>query len=170
MVRGLKVDPDEPMVSYDVTSLRQRKPEIHDNTINNRTNQGQNNICKLVDLCLDTIYFQYNMGFYRQKYDCATGKPVSPTAANLYLEGVESRTLNSFRGTAQSHWFSYVDVTWVMGSASLHRTKWTVTSNSHKRMSGTTAWPFWTVPYTLKRTGASPLEDKGNTYRAILAP
>ncbi len=41
------------------------------------------------------------------------GSPVSPIVASLYMEEVECKALNSFRGTASSHWCRYVDDTWV---------------------------------------------------------
>ena len=40
------------------------------------------------------------------------GSPVSPIVANLYMEEVEHRALSSL-GTVPSHWFRYVDDTWV---------------------------------------------------------
>ena len=42
------------------------------------------------------------------------GSPVSPIVANLYMEEVEHRALSSFTGTVPSHWFRYVDDTWVI--------------------------------------------------------
>lgn len=33
--------------------------------------------------------------------------------ANIYMKETESRALNSFKGTAPSHWYRYVDDTWV---------------------------------------------------------
>ena len=41
------------------------------------------------------------------------GSLVSPTMANLYIEELEEKALNSFTGTIPSHWFRYVDDTWV---------------------------------------------------------
>lgn len=41
------------------------------------------------------------------------GSSVSTIVANLYMEEVESRALFSFTGTALSHWYRYVDDTWV---------------------------------------------------------
>ena len=90
-----------------------RKRLLHDHTLNNRTNLRPDQICEMLDLCLNTTYFQYNGGFYRQKRSCAMGSPISPIVINLYMEEVESRAPNSFRGTAPSHWFRYVDDTWV---------------------------------------------------------
>ncbi|XP_060769143.1 mitochondrial outer membrane protein SLC25A46 isoform X1 [Neoarius graeffei] len=41
------------------------------------------------------------------------GSPVSPIVANLYMEEVEHKALTTFSGVAASHWFRYVDDTWV---------------------------------------------------------
>ena len=41
------------------------------------------------------------------------GSLMSPIMANLYMEEMEERALNSFTGTTPSHWLRYVDDTWV---------------------------------------------------------
>lgn len=41
------------------------------------------------------------------------GSPVSPVVANFYMEMVESKAVNSDKGTSPSHWFRLVDDTWV---------------------------------------------------------
>lgn len=93
------MEPDETMVSYDVTSLFTCIPTIEavqtvrqrlqqDNTLQNRTNLNPDQICQLLDMCLKTTYFQFNNNFYRQKHGCAMGSPVSPIVANLYMEMV----------------------------------------------------------------------------------
>ncbi|XP_050924570.1 uncharacterized protein LOC127140827 [Lates calcarifer] len=123
-VRDLKMDTDETMVSYDVTSLftciptsealsTVRERLTQDNSLQTRTNLEPEHICQLLEMCLNTTYFQFNGKFYRQKHDCAMGSPVSPIVANLYMEEVEGKALNSFEGTTPSHWFRYVDDTWV---------------------------------------------------------
>ncbi|KAG8444735.1 hypothetical protein GDO86_009779 [Hymenochirus boettgeri] len=70
-------------------------------------------MCSLLDLCLNTTYSKYREKFYMQKHGCAMGSPVSPIVANLYMEEVEKQALNTFKGIAPSHWFRYVDDTWV---------------------------------------------------------
>ncbi|XP_023255234.1 uncharacterized protein LOC111649770 [Seriola lalandi dorsalis] len=123
-IKGLKMAQDETMVSYDVTSLFTCIPTMEavetvrnhlkqDHTLHDRTNLKPDQICWLLDLCLTITYFQFNCNFYRQKHGCAMGSPVSPIVANLYMEMVERKALNSFKGTPPSHWFRYVDDTWV---------------------------------------------------------
>ena len=48
-----------------------------------------------------------------QKHGYAIGSPVSLFVANLYMEEVEYRALSSFTGIVPSHWFRYIDDTWV---------------------------------------------------------
>ncbi|XP_060756573.1 uncharacterized protein LOC132867607, partial [Neoarius graeffei] len=123
-VADLKLDSDETMVSYDVTSLftciptteaveSVRKRLLQDSSLLDRTKLTTDQICTLLDLCLTTTYFQFNESFYRQKHGCAMGSPVSPIVANLYMEEVEHIALTTFAGVAPSHWFRYVDDTWV---------------------------------------------------------
>ncbi|XP_040922260.1 uncharacterized protein LOC121200823, partial [Toxotes jaculatrix] len=123
-IKGLKMAQEETMVSYDVTSLftciptkeaveTVRNHLKQDNTLHDRTNLTPDQICQLLDLCLNTTYFQFNSKFYRQKHGWSMGSPVSAIVANLYMEMVEQKALNSFKGTPPSHWFRYVDDTWV---------------------------------------------------------
>ncbi|KAM4589401.1 uncharacterized protein V3H82_003528 isoform 2-T2 [Fundulus diaphanus] len=123
-VKHLKMAPGETLVSFDVTSLftciptseaveTVRKRLQQDSDLNNRTNFTPDQICNLLDLCLSTTYFKFSDQFYRQKHGCAMGSPVSPIVANLYMEEMEKRALGTFRGTPPSHWFRYVDDTFV---------------------------------------------------------
>ncbi|XP_023821902.1 uncharacterized protein LOC111949272, partial [Oryzias latipes] len=123
-VKHLQLDSDETMVSYDVTSLftciptteaviSVRKRLLQDSQLQDRTNLTPDHICELLEVCLNSTYFQFRGNFYRQRHSCAMGSPISPIVANLYMEEVERRALDSFPGTTPSHWFRYVDDTWV---------------------------------------------------------
>ncbi|XP_054861960.1 uncharacterized protein LOC129347772 [Amphiprion ocellaris] len=123
-VRKISLDPEETMVSYDVTSLftciptgdaiqTVKRKLLLDNSLSERTNLSPEQVCDLLNLCLSTTYFQYNNGFYRQKHGCAMGSPVSPIVANLYMEEMEIVALRTFSGHSPRHWFRYVDDTWV---------------------------------------------------------
>ena len=113
-IQGLRLELDETMVSYDVTSLFTCIPTreavetvrhllTQDRTLPDRTNLNTEQICQLLELCLNTTYFQFNGNFYRQKHGCAMGSPVSPIVANLYMERVEQKALSSYKGTSPSH-------------------------------------------------------------------
>ena len=41
------------------------------------------------------------------------GIPISPVLANMYMEHFEATALTSFEGNHPSHWYRYVDDTWV---------------------------------------------------------
>ncbi|XP_012811622.2 uncharacterized protein LOC105946468, partial [Xenopus tropicalis] len=123
-IQGVKLEAEETMVSYDVTSLFTCIPTTEatetvrnrlqkENTLSSRTKLSPNQVCLLLDLCLNTTNFKYKDQFYRQKHGCAMGSPVSPIVANLYMEEVERKALLTFNGTTPSHWFRYVDDTWV---------------------------------------------------------
>ncbi|CAF94542.1 unnamed protein product [Tetraodon nigroviridis] len=123
-VSNLQLESGETMVSFDVTSLftciptSEATEAIHkhlllDKNLQDRTALSPAQICTMLDLCLNTTYFQFRESFYRQKHGCAMGSPVSPIVANLYMEEVEKRALSSFTGAAPSRWFRYVDDTWV---------------------------------------------------------
>ena len=43
----------------------------------------------------------------------AMGFPVLPIVANVYIEKVEKKALNTFQGKTPTHWFRYVNDTWV---------------------------------------------------------
>lgn len=48
---------------------------------------------------------------FRVPWFHAMGSPVSPVVANLNMEEVERKAIESFRGTPQNHLFWYVDDT-----------------------------------------------------------
>lgn len=102
------------MVSYDVTSLFTcitiaeqvktvtKTATTRQHAIRQNHLQPGPHICAPLDLCLNTTYFKHSERFYRQKYGCTIGLPVSPIQANLYMDKVESRALRSFRDYTQS--------------------------------------------------------------------
>ena len=54
-------------------------------------------ISELLQMCLNTTYFQYNNTFYKQRIGAAMGSPVSPIVANLYMESFEEEALSTAR-------------------------------------------------------------------------
>ena len=79
-------------------------------------------ICPMLDLYLNTNYFQYRRDFYRQKHGCAMRLPVFSIVDN-------HRALLSFSGTFSIHWFRYVNDTWVkIKSGELGHSQPTLTS------------------------------------------
>ncbi len=84
-----------------------------DITWKDRTQLNANQVCDLLELYLNTTYFVYNSKFYKQCHGCAMGSPVSPIVVNLFMERFKRFALNLFPGIPPSHWFRYVNDTWV---------------------------------------------------------
>lgn len=101
-----KLEPEELLVSFDVTSLFTNIPvdeavEVTrmllqgDETLGERTALSAENIAELLKLCLKSTYFRFEGKFYEQKEGAAMGSPVSAVIANLYMEHFEHRALES---------------------------------------------------------------------------
>ncbi|XP_072025352.1 uncharacterized protein [Amphiura filiformis] len=123
-IQDIQLHEEETKTSYDVSALFTCVPPKEavdvvrdclekDNTWKDRTELSVSQVCGLLELCLNTTYFIYNGKFYRQRHGCAMGSPVSPIVVNLFMEQFERTALDSFTGTPPSHWFRYVDDTWV---------------------------------------------------------
>ena len=124
-INGLKLDHDETITSFDVTALFTSIPPkdaveavreflSEDATLHERTDLSVDQLCELLELCLDNTYFSYGGSFYQQTHGCSMGSPVSPIISNLYMEKFERRALASYNGIVPSRWFRYVDDTWVL--------------------------------------------------------
>ena len=123
-IRDIQLDDDETITSYDVSALFTCVPSdeavdvvrgflAKDTTWKERTNLDSEQVCELLELCLSTTYFVYNGKYYKQCHGCAMGSPVSPIVVNLYMEDFEQKALATYTGIPPSHWFRYVDDTWV---------------------------------------------------------
>ena len=80
------MDPDETLVTYDVTSLFTLIP-IHEAVNTVETTCYRDALCPAeptsLVLCLKTTCFHYRDSFDRQKNDCSMGSPMSPIVAKL---------------------------------------------------------------------------------------
>ena len=65
-------------------------------------------IIKLVELCVSNNVFSFGDSFYRQKFGCSMGSPLSPVLANLYMEYFETSILNTIK-PKDMLWMRYVD-------------------------------------------------------------
>ena len=114
---------EEILVSFDIVSLFTNGPiELaiyvakerlqEDNTLEDRTALSVNDIIQLLEFCLKATYFLFWGKHYQQIFGMAMGSPASVVIADMVIENIEQRTLNSF-----SHppifWKRYVDDTCV---------------------------------------------------------
>ena len=92
------LDPNECLVSYDVTPLFTSVPVEEclsivkdllsaDDTLESRTDLNPKQVTDLLEICLKTTYFVYDEKFYIQRENAAMGSPVSPIIANLFING-----------------------------------------------------------------------------------
>ena len=117
------------MVSFDVKSLFTSVPtdvacdivrkrleaemEKADSSVRAQTAMDVDDIMILLRLCLNTTYFQVNGKFYKQKQGTAMGSPVSVVIANMFMEELEQKSLETF-GHSVKVWKRYVDDTFVV--------------------------------------------------------
>ena len=94
-IRDLQLDPDESLVSFDVSALFTSIPV--DKTLDivrellNKDNTwwkdaaeslDTDTVIKLLSFCLTTTYFVFKGDYYQQKDGCAMGSPCCPLVAN----------------------------------------------------------------------------------------
>ena len=83
-----------------------------DGTSKDKSSFTPDHICTLLDLCLSITYSKCNVQLYRRKHECDLGPVMSLIIANIYMDELERRALNSYKGTP-SHWFRSVVDSWV---------------------------------------------------------
>lgn len=123
-IRGMRINEETIMVSFDVVSLFTKVPIqeamkyiselLHDDeTLEDRTNLTPHAICSLTEMCLRTTYFLFENDFFEQIEGAAMGSPLSPIVANLYMESLEKRALET-TAVKPTIWRRYVDDTFVL--------------------------------------------------------
>ncbi len=106
-LKDVVLEPDEEMVSFDVTALFTKVPIeesitiiqeclSNDNTLKDQASLSVDNITELLRCCLTTTYFVFMGVFYTQIEGAAMGSPVSPIVSNLFMENFESKALATF--------------------------------------------------------------------------
>ena len=115
----LRIEVDEVLVSFDVSSLFTNVPVDEavqvrdrlrqDETLADRTTLSPNRVADLLMMCLKSMYFSYRGEFFEQQEGAAMGSPISAVVADLYMEFFEElalRTANKY-----AFWKRYVDDT-----------------------------------------------------------
>ena len=108
------------MVSFDVVSLFTNVPmelaiQVTEHYLRNdpeleiHTPLTVEEIISLLKLCLNATYLRFRGSYYQQIHGTAIGSPVSVVVANLVIEEVEQRAINSFSDTKRLFWKQYVD-------------------------------------------------------------
>ena len=109
------------MVSFDVVSLFTKIPInlakdvaceqlINDVTLSERTEMTINDIEIALNFCLNNMYFIFQGKFYQQIFRVPMGSPISVTIANLVMEHIEIKGINSFFSSPKL-WLRFVDNT-----------------------------------------------------------
>ena len=66
-----------------------------------------------INICLDNTYIQFKNQLYKQIFGVLLGSPISVTIANLVMETVETKALQTFQNSP-TMWKRYVDDTFVV--------------------------------------------------------
>ena len=125
-VREMTFKENDWMVSFDVVSLFTRVPvdetldEIatklsEDDTLEERTSLTPSQVCQvchLTKICPKSSYFQFREEFFEQLEGAVMGSPLSPTVANLFMESLEEKALESSPQKPRI-WLRYVDDTFL---------------------------------------------------------
>ena len=82
-------------VPLDQTMLVIRNRLDSDNTLRERTNFLTEDIMSLLEFVLSTTYFQFDGSFYQQVFGAPIGSPVSVAVADLYMEDLEEKSMDT---------------------------------------------------------------------------
>lgn len=113
-VKQIQLQPDEILVSYDVTSLYPNVP-IPDvlQEINNWLFESDSSdtkadlLFRATKLCMEQNFFQYYGKFYKQMFGANMGNPLSCFVANIFLDSIEAKLTK--KGILPKTWIRYVD-------------------------------------------------------------
>ena len=105
-IRGIKLQPDQCIMSYDVKALFTsvpiqpaldiiRKLLEEDGELQQRTSMSVSHITYLLEFCLRSTYFTFQGRYYEQQEGVTMGSPISPIVAKLYMEHFEKKAINS---------------------------------------------------------------------------
>ena len=101
-----KIELDDIMVSFDVTSLHTtisidqalliiKYLLKHDDKLADRTLLSLRQILDLLDILLCTTYFKFNGDFYQQTDRAAMGGPTSAIVSKIYMQSLETTAITT---------------------------------------------------------------------------
>jgi hypothetical protein len=116
----IKIEEGDQMVAFDVVNLftivprKEAMQELqerleHDHKLLDRTVLCEQKILELVNLCLDSTYFQSGEHFYEQTSGLAMGSPLSPILADLFMEKIKETIEKEDKEKHIKFWKRYVD-------------------------------------------------------------
>ena len=123
-IRNIRLQPDECIMSYDVSALFTSIPidpaikiiqkHLEDyKDLSNRTSMTVNHIICLLEFCLRNTYFSFQGRYYEQTEGAAMGSPISPLVANLFMEEIEVQAISTST-TPPTLWKRFVDDTFTI--------------------------------------------------------
>ena len=95
-IKGIRLQQDESIISYDVKTLFTSVPiqpviniiqtkHASDEDLHQRTSMAIHPIISLLEFCLKSTYFVFQGNFYEQQEGAAMGSPLSPIIANIFM-------------------------------------------------------------------------------------
>ena len=90
-----------------------RKLLEEDKELQQRTSVTVKHITCLLEFCLRSTYFTFQDKYYEQVEGAAMGSPISPLVANLYMEELEIRAINTSPHSPLM-WKTFIDDTFVV--------------------------------------------------------
>ena len=106
MMKDWKNEEGDILTSFDVISLYIKIPSDKSiKVIRDIVNNDE--IMKLVEICLKSTFFSFRGEIYEQK-GVAMGSPLSPMVANIFMEKVEKYAIDSFPQKPK-WWLRFVD-------------------------------------------------------------
>lgn len=107
LVKRLILNDNEELVSFDVVALFTSIPTSiaveaakarldRDSNLEDRTTLTSTDIASLMSFCLKATEFSFKGNYYKQIHGTAMGSPISVVVANLVMEVLEEKALQSF--------------------------------------------------------------------------
>lgn len=121
-VHKLKVNKDSKMASMDIVCMYTNLPvaeaieAVKENLKENKFSDDENNeIGNLIEICLKQNYFIFNDNIYIQKEGLGMGNPLSGMLADVLLNKMENKLIKDLENKdPEIKWWRYVDDVWVL--------------------------------------------------------